>query len=263
MNQLRTALLSLVLLTASGGEVFADDDGWGFTVLFPMVWATDINGEINVDGNLIEVDIPFSDITDSLTFGYMAEFYAHKGRWIYAIKLNYLESENESITDEFNLPGSGIPIAPSHSIITEQVSGTTDLMAGFQVNDTIRLYTGVRTIFSEIDLKITPLGTGVIEIEDRINLVEETMYDWLVGADYTHKISPRWNLILGGDVAIAGDNDTDFVTNALLSYRISKLNNLWMGYRYMRIKDTITEDGLDIKTDFIQQGPTIGWAFTF
>lgn len=212
---------------------------------------------------MIDVDISFSDITDSLTFGYMTEFYAQKARWIYAVKLNYLESEDESVTDEFNLPGTGIPIAPSHRIVTEQVSGTTDLMIGYQVQDNIRLYTGVRTIFSEIDLDITPLGSGIIEIEERINLADETLYDWLVGADYTYRFNPRWNLILSGDIAIAGDNDKDYVGNAVLTYRISKLNSLWVGYRYMRIKDRITEGGLDIKTDFVQQGPMIGWAFTF
>jgi hypothetical protein len=31
----------------------------------------------------------------------------------------------------------------------------------------------------------------------------------------------------------------------------------------MRIKDKITEGGLDIKTDFVQQGPMFDRAFTF
>ncbi len=264
MSTFKSSLFTLVfIILFSSSATAAEDEKWKFTLLFPMVWATDINGEIDVDGNVIDVDIPFSDITDSLTFGYMTEFYAQKARWIYALKLNYLESEDEIITDEFKLPGTGIPIAPSHSIITEQVSGTTDLMVGYQVNNNVRFYTGVRTIFSEIDLDITPIGSGIIEIEERINLADETLYDWLLGADYTFRFNSRWNLILGGDFAIAGDNDKDYVGNVVLTYRISKLNNLLVGYRYMRIKDEITEDGLVIKTDFIQQGPMIGWAFTF
>ena len=263
MNHLISKCFVLLLCLAAGGNAWAESDKWNFTVLFPMVWATDINGEINVDDRVIKAEIPFSDITDSLNFGYMAEFYAQKGRWMYAVKLNYMDSGKEFISDEFNLPGTGIPIAPSHRIKTDLISGTTDLMVGYQVRDSVRLYSGVRVIFSEIDLDITPLGTGVIEIEERVNLVDETLYDWLVGADYTYKISPRWSMILSGDIAIAGDNDTDYVANAVLTYRISKLNNLWMGYRYMRIKDKFTEDGTDIKTDFIQNGPMIGWAFTF
>ena len=84
-----------------------------------------------------------------------------------------------------------------------------------------------------------------------------------MGADFTHQFNPRWGLILSGDIAIAGDNDQDYVANAVFTYRISKLHNLWMGYRYMRIKDKTADDGVDIKTDFVQQGPMLGWAFTF
>ena len=49
----------------------------------------------------------------------------------------------------------------------------------------------------------------------------------------------------------------------MLTYRISELNNLWMGYRYMRFKDNMIVDDSAIGTDFVQQGPMLGWAFTF
>jgi len=109
----------------------------------------------------------------------------------------------------------------------------------------------------------SPLGPGIIELDEKINLADVTLYDWLLGGDYTYRINPRWSLILGGDFAIAGDNDKGFMGNAVLTYRISQLNNLWMGYRYMRFKDKTIADGSILKTDFVQQGPMIGWAFTF
>jgi hypothetical protein len=255
---------ALLLLFVTGNCCALDhDNGWEFTLLFPMVWAPDISGEIDVDGQVIEVDTPFSDILDSLSFGYMAEFYARKNRWVYGLKLNYLETEEESITEGFDFPGSGIPIAPSHSIVSERVLGFTDLVVGYQLTDSTRLYTGVRGLFTKIDLKIKPLGQGIIAIDKKINLADETLYDWLLGGDYTYRINPRWSLILGGDVAIAGDNDKGLMGNVVLTYRISQLNNIWMGYRYMRFKDIMTADGVVIKTDFTQQGPMIGWAFTF
>ena len=70
-------------------------------------------------------------------------------------------------------------------------------------------------------------------------------------------------MILGGYCAIAGDNDKGLMVNDVLTYLFSHLNNHWMGYRYMRFKDKMTSDGLVIKTNFVQQGPMIGWAFTF
>jgi len=212
---------------------------------------------------VIEVDAPFSDILDSLSFGYMAEFYARKNRWVYGLKLNYLETEDETIREGFTLPGRETPVAPSHNIVAEKVLGFTDLVVGYQLTDGIRLYTGMRALFTQIDLTIKPLGQGIIEIDEKINLADESMYDWLLGGDYTYRINPRWSLILGGDVALAGDNDKGLMGNAVLTYRISQLNNLWMGYRYMRFKDKMTADGPVIKTDFVQQGPMIGWAFTF
>ena len=136
-------------------------------------------------------------------------------------------------------------------------------MIGYQVIDDIRLITGVRTVFTKIDLKIKPLDAGKIVIDKKLALADETLHDWLVGVDYTYTINPRWNLILQGDFAIAGDNDTDYAANVMLTYRISELNNLWMGYRYMRFKDNMIADNSVIGTDFVQQGPMLGWAFTF
>lgn len=264
MSDFFSKFIALFLLFAAAESLALEDDNdWGFSLLFPMVWAPDIRGEIDVGGQVIEVDAPFSDILDSLSFGYMAEFYAHKNRWVFGLKLNYLESEDESIKEGFTLPGLGIPIAPSHSIVAEKVLGFTDLVAGYQLTDSIRAYTGVRALFTQIDLRIKPLGTGIIEIDNRIKLADETMYDWLLGGDYTYRINPRWSVILGGDVAIAGDNDKGLMGNAVLTYRISQLSSLWMGYRYMRFKDKMTSNGLVVKTDFVQQGPMIGWAFTF
>ena len=256
--------ISLLLLFAAGESLALEDDNdWEFSLLFPMVWAPDIRGEIDVDGQVIEVDTPFSDILDSLSFGYMAEFYAHRNRWVFGVKLNYLETEDESIKEGFTLPGSDIPIAPRHRIVAEKVLGFTDLVVGYQLTDSIRLYTGARALFTQIDLKIKSLDPGIIKIDEKINLADETLYDWLLGGDYTYRINPRWSVILGGDFAIAGDNDKGLMGNAVLTYRISQLNNLWMGYRYMRFKDKMTSDGLVIKTNFVQQGPMIGWAFTF
>ena len=81
----------------------------------------------------------------------------------------------------------------------------------------------MRYIFSEIDLEITPLGSGVIEIEEKIKVADENQYDWLLGGEYQYKFTPRWSALINADFAIAGDNNKDYTANALLSYRISKL----------------------------------------
>jgi hypothetical protein len=50
-------------------------------------------------------------------------------------------------------------------------------------------------------------------------------------------------------------------------YRISKLNNIAFGYRYLLIGNDITAETdlgpVDYTLDFVEQGPTLGWVFTF
>ena len=125
------------------------------------------------------------------------------------------------------------------------------------------LYGGLRYIYSEIKVEITPLGSGIIEIEEKFTLADENLYDWLLGFEYQHELATNWNLVVNADAAIVGDNDKDYAANIALTYKLSKLNTVWAGYRYLRIADKMTEDGVRIESDFITQGPTIGWAFTF
>ncbi|KPJ92624.1 MAG: hypothetical protein AMJ55_09535, partial [Gammaproteobacteria bacterium SG8_15] len=59
------------------------------------------------------------------------------------------------------------------------------------------------------------------------------------------------------------DNDTDYSINAVVAYRINKLHNVWAGYRYLEIGNESETDGLKFDITFAQQGPMLGWAFTF
>ena len=259
----KNCLNALLLLTLPLQAVSASEhDEWGFAALFPMVWVTDINGTIKADDNKFEVDRSFQDTLDSLSFGYMAEFYAQKGPWRYALKLNYSDSDDETITQDYIVP-PGIPVAPSHKIQTDTVEGTTDVIVGYTLDNGLLLYGGLRYIYSEIKVEITPLGSGIIEIEEKFTLADENLYDWLVGFEYQHELATNWSLIVNADAAIVGDNDKDYAANIALTFKLSKLNTVWAGYRYLRIADKMTEDGVRIETDFITKGPTIGWAFTF
>jgi opacity protein-like surface antigen len=255
-------MATLLLVFPASNALSSEDEEWEFALLFPMIWASEINGQIDIGDNSFDQTTTFEDTLDSLSFGYMVEFYAKKGPWRYALKLNYQESEDEHITQEYIAP-PGIPLVPSHKIKTEATQGTTDATLGYQLDNGLILYTGVRYIFSEIDLKITPLGSGIIEIEEKIQVSDDKLTDWLVGAEYQYKFAGKWSALFSADAAIAGDNDTDYAANILLSYQISNLNNVWLGYRYMRIADKFTEDGVRTETDFVTQGPTFGWAFTF
>jgi hypothetical protein len=68
---------------------------------------------------------------------------------------------------------------------------------------------------------------------------------------------------LDAEIGVAGDNDRDFSTEFRALYRLGDLNNFWFGYRYLNIGNDSTEGGITYEVDMSQQGPTIGWAFTF
>jgi hypothetical protein len=62
-------------------------DKWHYSLVFPMIWAPDIEGSIEGGGERIDFTIPFGDIVENLNIGIMGEFFAEKGNWSYGIKL--------------------------------------------------------------------------------------------------------------------------------------------------------------------------------
>ena len=43
-----------------------EDQEWSYTLVFPMIWVTDINGKVDIGDNRIDVDTSFEDTLDSL-----------------------------------------------------------------------------------------------------------------------------------------------------------------------------------------------------
>ena len=62
---------------------------------------------------------------------------------------------------------------------------------------------------------------------------------------------------------IDGDNDGNNFVNAFMSYSFNHRHSLWFGYRYLSVVKKTRENGGRVKTDFTQQGPTLGWTFSF
>lgn len=53
-------LLAMLISVFSADEVQSSEDGdWKFTVAFPMIWVTDVNGTISIDGRTIDINTPY------------------------------------------------------------------------------------------------------------------------------------------------------------------------------------------------------------
>ncbi|ABV86567.1 hypothetical protein [Shewanella pealeana] len=270
-------LTAVLLMMVTQSAAFASDeyevgpdsydegkDEWNYLIAFPMVWAPDISGSISADADRVDIDVPFKNIIDNLNFGVIGELYAQKGDWLYSLRINYLRVKSDSQTEGLKGPITGGIISPGHNIETDMHLAVNDFLAGYEVTPGLRLFTGVRHVFSKIDLNVKPLSDdGLIHINANIPIADEHLFDWLVGVTYRYWLSESWGVSVGADTKIYGDNDRDYGFNASALYRFGDLHNVWIGYRYLQIGNDSEVDGVQYEMDFIEKGPQIGWAFSF
>ena len=238
--------------SAAGNLLPASDDQWRFSIAFPMLWAPQINGRIRGDEH-IDFTIKFKDILENLSFGLMFELYASKGPFGLVYRSNFMRVEDENSR-------SGLL---ETRVRTKLNMGVNDLLASFRVHEKVRLVTGVRNIFAKMDLNIqSSIGSEDL-INEKITVTDSSAFDLLFGLNFDHWFNDRWGVMLNTDLGVIGENDRDFSTEFRALYRISDLNNIWFGYRYLNIGNDAQADGLEYKIDMSQAGPTFGWAFTF
>jgi hypothetical protein len=248
----RLAALAPMAPAESGNPLPRRDDEWRFTIAFPMVWTPDINGKIR-GGETIDFTISFKDILENLSFGLMFELYANRGPYGLAFRSNFMRVEDENSR-------SGLL---DTRVNTTLDMGVNDLLASFRVHDKLRLVTGVRHVFAKLDVDIySTLGDFEI-LDETITVTDDNMFDLLLGINFNHWINDKWGLMLNADLGVAGDNDRNYSAEFRALYRISDLNNFWFGYRYLNIGNDSTEGDVTYEVDMIQQGLTLGWAFTF
>ncbi|MEH6548775.1 MAG: hypothetical protein V7744_02220 [Pseudomonadales bacterium] len=250
-------LISSILFCSNGyagssNPTEPDDDKWRFTIAFPMLWAPEVNGRVR-GGENIDFNIDFKDILENLDFGFMGEVYAHKGNFGFAYRLNYLKLKNETTSGDILKTTVG----------SDLILGINDFLGTFRVHEKVRLMAGIRNVYSDIFFNIRTDLNGENLIDKKIPVNDSDSYDLLFGLHFDHWFNDRWGLMLNADTAVAGDNDRDYSLELRALYRISKLNNIWIGYRYLNIGQDVSSENIDYQLDFTEKGPTLGWAFTF
>jgi hypothetical protein len=230
----------------------ARDDQWRFSIAIPMIWTPDIDGKIRGDES-IDFSIGFGDILDRLSFGLMFELYANRGPYGLAFRSNFMRVEDERSR-------SGLL---DTRVQTSLDMGVNDLLASFRVHEKVRLVTGVRHVLAKMELDIYSTIGETEVIDKTVTVTDDNMFDYLIGINFNHWINDKWGLMLNSDLGVAGDNDRDFSVEFRGLFRLGDLNNVWFGYRYLQIGNDSNQGGAFYEVDMIQQGPTLGWAFTF
>lgn len=269
MRQLTGVLAGLLLVSTvliSGEAQTADQpetDQWRFTVNFPMVWLPDIKGKIDTDGDRTDIDIPISDILDNLSTGFIGELYVGKGRWELGWRSMFLGVELSSTTEPITgIPGRP-PIVGKHRVEIENDLFTSDLVGAYRFHENFELYTGVRRTGNKTTFRITPREDSLINVKGRYTVIDEELYDWVLGVNLSRDFNDRWSMALQMDLGLKGDNDTNNFANAFLSYRFNERHALWFGYRYLKLANAVREQGSKVESEYIQSGPTLGWAWSF
>ncbi len=168
-----------------------------------------------------------------------------------------------SYTEGFRTPIFGIPILAPHRLKTTTHLSTNDVTLRYRVHPSIRLTTGVRHFYTRVIADIAPIEPEGFGIETKSELANEHLYDWIFGFVADHWFNDRWGVSGSVDMGIAGDNDRDFNGQAFAIFRIDMLNNVWLGYRYLKVSNAAKIDGRDSTITFMESGPAVGWAFTF
>ncbi|MEM1114730.1 MAG: hypothetical protein AAGI11_22645 [Pseudomonadota bacterium] len=262
MRAMLYSALGAILLPATAQAAAIGNDDWRVIVNFPMIWAPDIEGEVTVDGISNGIEIGFSDILENLEFGFIGELWLKKGRWGLGWRSMLLETESKLRTDATGLPGRP-PVIGAHELKIDASLFTSDIVIDYHFNQWLGLYGGLRRSGTEISYRIRPLEDGLVNVKRRGTIADEVLFDWVAGIDLGYNFDDRWRAEVQADTLITGDNDSNRLINAHLSYNFNERHSLWFGYRYLNMVQKTRQDGSRLKTDFTQHGPTLGWSFTF
>jgi len=235
-----TLCLSCLLTSPAGA---AEPLKWSVT---PYIWATDISGDLKVDGDPTGgVEIDFNDLLDTTDASFQIVVEAGRGRWSGFADVTYLKTSDSADIDILRIK-------------TESTSWVVDMAAAFWPmgeEGGLNLFAGVRYTSLDDDFKFLLNGTQLDKIGN-----DRDFTDALVGARYRYPFAERWALSTRIDGSF-GDSDGIFQLEALLRYTVGKRqkNGILFGYRY---KEANFESGR-LEEDFDYKGPLVGFNFRF
>lgn len=245
-------LLCLLSVSGAGYAEGRADDGWRFTVAFPMLWGPSFSGSVDAQSGSLPIEMPLEDVIKDLHAVFLGEFYAEKGRLSAGLRVSFLELQETNTVK----PGR---LFSTHDVKTDLDMGVVDLLARYRVYNTLRLYSGLRNIRTKMTMDFSSRNDSLININENISVMDESDWDIIGGAEFNLWVGPHWGVLLSGDARLAGDTNQDINLEARGIYRINRLNNVWFGYRYFNVVTSVDNSRVDLG----MSGPTLGWAFTF
>ena len=256
MNKLKKAIALLVLLallsplaiaeeaskisTDAKSDTFTSKD-WELSLAPMYLWAVSIDGDQTVKGTKVDLDVPFSDIFDSLNGALTFHFEGlYKQRWGFFSDLNYIVLGMDDGATDIDF-----------TEIMFELAGFYRFTRGPHAIDGLG---GLR--YSSMDVELDSPGPDVDQGKDWV--------DPYIGLRWQWKMAEKWGTRLRGDIGGFGiGSDLTWNLVGLVDFKPWKHVSLFGGYRAL-YQDYSTGSGdKKFAFDATMQGPILGLNITW
>ena len=249
---------ALMAALALAAPVAAEDE-WSVTVS-PYVWTASLDGKASLAGLDTHVDVPFSEIFESLDFALFTDVEIRKGRWGL-----FLDGQHVKTSQEENLRsqelGLGVTTSRAQGAVFYRIYDSPqggDTATGTPRSFTIDPMVGLR--WNRLKANVKVLGR---EVSRKADWTEP-----FVGVKSSWDVSERWNLSGEADVGGFGVDDKKSANaQVFLGYRtylLQRPSMLKVGCRsfYQKYEqDDFT--GQTFRWSVTQHGPVVGLSMSF
>ena len=230
---------------ANAGVVREDKTDSDWEVLFaPYLWGSSLKGSAGL-GALppVDVEASFSEILDNLNGALALHTEFHRGKWAIVIDPMWISLEADADLD-----------GPAEVTMEAEIL-LLEAWGSYKITPNWELYGGAR--FQDHDIKV---DVGLPSFPGFDVKADDDWLDWFIGARFNYRVAERWSVSGRGDVKIAGDSDSSYHATLFVNRKIGRTMLLNLGYRYL---DTDYDNELTYVWDMRQQGPVIGYTWSF
>ena len=204
------AVMAVLICGLVAGPAWAADKGWSLE-LTPYIWMVGIDGDVEVRGNKVEVDVGFDDLIDKVDVGGSFLAVAQKGRWVNWLQLDYFElSDDETVS---SLGGANVEVESDTLFLT---AATGIQVAGWKQGQAFDILGGVR--YARMDNTLTVSGIGSADRTDDI-------VDAVLVLRPSLPLSKRWRFNPTLSIG-AGDSDLTYELQPQFQFAF---NDTWAG----------------------------------
>ncbi len=279
LRRLRPALVFTVLLTSASHTVPLlaaplppPSSGWQFE-LTPYAWAKSVEGE----SGGAELDLDFwDDLAKILDSAVMLSTTARHGRWSLFGSYEYNKigvGTRSSGQFDYVLPDDGgtVPVGIDARVKIAQEQAYIDLGGAYDIavypTALWQVAGGVRGFDIDLRLKLREVTVstpdGDIPVEGARRDSGDDWYTPFVGGRMLAQVGEKWRLRLRGDYGYADGDNSFWLLEALIDYRLADWAAVEIGYRHLDIDYANDSANQPYDYDVQESGPRFGLILHF